>query len=116
MTVPLTSAVVALAGSDLPPNRQHTAAGMQQAITAAASALGLSTNELRSQLSGGASLTQVAIDRGVPLNFLTASVTQALVNADPPVAPDRAAALAARLVQPRPAPAPLVTSSVDVRL
>ncbi|MCW2600430.1 MAG: hypothetical protein JWM02_2259 [Frankiales bacterium] len=77
----------------------HGHNGMRKAgMDAAAQALGMSSDELRTSLQGGKSLSSLAQAKGLSTDALTSAISDALKQANPSLSSDRAAQITQRLI------------------
>ncbi len=77
----------------------HHGHGMRKAgMDAAAKALGMSTDDLRTALQGGQSLASLAQSKGVSTDTLTSAIGSALTQANPQLSAARAQQIAQRMV------------------
>ncbi|HKT02831.1 MAG TPA: hypothetical protein VJT31_25145 [Rugosimonospora sp.] len=67
-------------------------------MDAAANALGMSTDDLRSALRGGQSLESLAQSKGISTDSLISTISNALTQANPQLSADRADQIAQRMV------------------
>jgi uncharacterized protein YidB (DUF937 family) len=79
-------------------HRHHGHGGGKAAMDAAASALGMSDDDLRSALQSGQTLTQLAQQQGVSTDTLTQAMSSALQKSDSSMSTDQASAIAQRML------------------
>jgi len=80
-------------------HRHGHGAGLKQGMDAAAKALGMSTDDLKSQLKSGKSLEDIAKQNGVSTDKLKSAISDALSQANPRLSAGRANEIAQRLFQ-----------------
>jgi hypothetical protein len=83
----------------------HHHGGHRQAVDAAADALGMSPDALRSQLQSGKSIADVANDRGLDVNGVESAIKTELQNRLPDASTDQLQAVADRIVNQQRQPA-----------
>jgi uncharacterized protein YidB (DUF937 family) len=77
----------------------HGHSGVRKAgMDAAATALGLSSTDMRTALKNGETLTSLAQAKGVSLDSLTSAISAALAKANPNLSADRTAQIAQRII------------------
>ncbi|WP_169735385.1 hypothetical protein [Actinokineospora inagensis] len=76
----------------------HRHGEMRKAFDAAAKTLGMSTDDLRSALQSGQSMTSLAQSKGISTDALTSAISDALTSADSSLTADKAKEIAQRVV------------------
>ena|SRR5690242_15562855 len=80
-------------------HRHGRGPGMKQGMDAAAKALGMSSDDLKSELKSGKSLEDIAKQKGVSTDTLKSAISNALTQGNSKLSADRANEIAQRMVQ-----------------
>ena len=82
------------------PHHKHGhGAGAKEGMDAAAKALGMSADDLKSALKSGKSIDDLAKQKGISTDSVKSAISQALTQGNSRLSTDRANAIAQRMVQ-----------------
>ena len=92
------SAVSTSAANQVAQTQHHGHAARSKAFAAAAKALGMSTDDLRTSLKSGQTLASLAKSKGVSTDTLTSTIASALTSANSSLSSDKAQQIAQQMV------------------